>query len=42
MDLKDYIVSIDLGCSKVVAALGTLGSNGEVVVADFVSKPMNG
>lgn len=42
MDLKDYIVSIDLGCSKVVAALGTLGPNGDVVVADLVSKPMNG
>ena len=40
MDLKDYIVSIDLGCSKVVAALGTLGANGEVIVADFVTKPM--
>lgn len=40
MDLKDYIVSIDLGCSKVVAALGTLGENGEVVVADFVVQPM--
>lgn len=42
MDLKDYIVSIDLGCSKVVAALGTLGTDGQIVVADFVSKPMAG
>lgn len=42
MDLKDYIVSIDLGCSKVVAALGKLDANGEVVVADLVSKPMEG
>ncbi len=40
MNLKDYIVSIDLGCSKVVAALGTLGANGEVVVADFTTSPM--
>ncbi|MBR4850537.1 MAG: cell division protein FtsA [Tidjanibacter sp.] len=42
MELKDYIVSIDLGCSKVVAALGTLDDNGNVVVADFVCKPMSG
>ena len=42
MELKDYIVSIDLGCSKVVAALGALNEHGEVVVADFVSKPMSG
>ena len=42
MELKDYIVSIDLGCSKVVAALGTLDDTGNVVVADFVCKPMSG
>lgn len=42
MNLKDYIVSIDLGCSKVVATLGTLGIDQQLVIADIVSKPMSG
>lgn len=36
------MISVDLGGSKVVVALGRLSLNGEIVVVDAVSKPMEG
>ncbi len=38
----EHLISVDLGGSKVVAALGRLSHNGEVIVVDAVSKPMEG
>lgn len=42
MGNRNYTVSIDLGSSKVVAALGTLSAKGEVIVKELVCKPMEG
>lgn len=36
------MISVDLGGSKVTVALGRLSHNGETVVVDAVSKPMDG
>lgn len=38
----EHLISVDLGGSKVVAALGRLSFNNEVIVVDAVSKPMEG
>ncbi|MBO7300585.1 MAG: cell division protein FtsA [Tidjanibacter sp.] len=40
--MKQHLISVDLGGSKVTVALGRLSHNGEVVVVDAVSKPMDG
>ena len=40
--MKQHLISVDLGGSKVTVALGRLSMNGEVVVVDAVSKPMEG
>lgn len=38
----EHLISIDLGGSKAVVALGKLSHCGEVIVVDAVSKPMEG
>lgn len=38
----EHLISVDLGGSKVTVALGRLSHNGETVVVDAVSKPMDG
>ena len=40
--MKQHLISVDLGGSKVTVALGRLSHNGEIVVVDAVSKPMDG
>lgn len=42
MEKNSFIVSIDLGCNKTVAALGIKTAEGKVAVADIVSTPMQG
>lgn len=40
--MEQHLISVDLGGSKVVVALGRLSHTGEIVVVDAVSKPMEG
>lgn len=40
--MEQQLISVDLGSSKVVAALGRLSHNGETIVVDTVSRPMEG
>ena len=40
--MEQHLISVDLGGSKVTVALGRLSHNGETVVVDAVSKPMDG
>lgn len=39
---NNYTISLDLGCTKVTAALGELAPNGELIVRNIVSEPMEG
>ena len=40
--MEQYLISVDLGGSKVTAALGMLSMEGETVVVDAVTRPMEG
>lgn len=40
--MEQYLVSVDLGSSKVVAALGKRSYDNETIVVDIVEKPMEG
>lgn len=40
--MEQHLISVDLGGSKVVVALGRLSLSGEIIVVDAVSKPMEG
>ena len=40
--MEQHLISVDLGGSKVVVAMGRLSHTGEIVVVDAVSKPMEG
>ncbi len=40
--MEQHLISVDLGGSKVVVALGRLSLGGEIIVVDAVSKPMEG
>lgn len=40
--MEQYLISIDLGGSKVTAALGMLSMEGETVVVDAITRPMDG
>lgn len=40
--MEQHLISVDLGGSKVVVAMGRLSHTGEIVVVDTVSKPMEG
>lgn len=40
--MEQQLISVDLGNSKIVAALGRLSHNGETIIVDTVSKPMEG
>lgn len=42
MGNSNYVVSIDLGSNKIVAALGTLSPEGKTIVKDIVCKPLEG
>lgn len=42
MGNKNYVVAIDLGFNKVVAALGNLSDDGQLIVQQIVSKPLEG
>lgn len=42
MGNKNYVVAIDLGFNKVVAALGTISADGQTIVKEIVSKPLEG
>ena len=42
MGKNNYVVAIDLGFNKVVAALGTLAADGSTVAKEIVSKPLEG
>ena len=42
MAMEQYLISVDLGGSKVAAALGLRSVEGETIVVDAVSKPMQG
>jgi cell division protein FtsA len=41
-DMEQYLISVDLGSSKVVAALGRRSVSNETIVVDIVEKPMEG
>lgn len=40
--MEQHLISVDLGGSKVVVAMGRLSLSGEIIVVDAVSKPMEG
>ena len=40
--MEQYLISVDLGSSKVVAALGRRSVSNETIVVDIVDKPMEG
>lgn len=40
--MEQYLISVDLGSSKVVAALGRRSVSNETIVVDIVEKPMEG
>lgn len=40
--MEQYVISVDLGSSKVVAALGKRSFSDETIVVDIVEKPMEG
>ena len=42
MGKNNYVVAIDLGFNKVVAALGTLAADGSTVAKEIVAKPLEG
>ncbi|MBQ1214564.1 MAG: cell division protein FtsA [Tidjanibacter sp.] len=42
MGKNNYVVAIDLGFNKVVAALGTLAADGSTVAKEIVTKPLEG